>query len=449
MIAEFGDVTDPSPISDINLTIMSHQQQLDIGSSSSTTVPHQQLGIGLTTVPQQQQLGIASNSSAKVPRQQLGIGDNSSASVVIVPRKQLGVGMEMPVKVICKGEEIEEGRVIKAEAKSWPGSNERSFLLSTADNGDSSHTFSIVPEQLAIGRYQLCVTVNNQPVQGSPFGPLGILPKRDYTKLKDPVETISNVRGPVYIAFSDNGDVFVTSDTHCVLVYDKNGKKKATIGSKGSGEVQFLSPSGIDVKGEVLYVAEYQGHRIHVLTTAGEFIGTFGEYGDDVGQFDSPCVIRISPDGKMFVADYGNGRIQVFNSDWSICHIIDASVGVALEFIPPNSICLDFSGNLHVSGTSNYNLVNVFTPNGQFVRYYGDEEVSVMAVDIAIDPSGFSLVACHDSNSLKIFDAEGAFVHSVTVLGIYGVSVAADGSVLIASRHCHGNSYCGNQLLKY
>ena len=45
-------------------------------------------------------------------------------------------------------------------------------------------------------------------------------------------------------------------------------------------------PYGIDISGEVVYVAEWGGHRIHKLTTGGEYIGgTFGEEGCGIGQF--------------------------------------------------------------------------------------------------------------------------------------------------------------------
>ena len=93
----------------------------------------------------------------------------------------------------------------------------------------------------------------------------------------------------MYIAFSDNGDMFVTSESdHCIHVYDSSGKKKTTIGSEGSGKLQFNEPQGIAITGDVIYVAEYGGNRIHKLTTGGEFLGTFGERGSDIGQFQWP-----------------------------------------------------------------------------------------------------------------------------------------------------------------
>ena len=59
-------------------------------------------------------------------------------------------------------------------------------------------------------------------------------------------------------------------------------------------------------------MAEWGGDRIHKLTT-GEFIGAFGEQGSGIGQFNRPSDVKISPDGKVYVADFFYDRVQVFN----------------------------------------------------------------------------------------------------------------------------------------
>ena len=51
-------------------------------------------------------------------------------------------------------------------------------------------------------------------------------------------------------------------------MYNSSGKKKTIIGSEGNGELQFNEPQGIAITGDVVYVAEYGGNRIHKLTTA-------------------------------------------------------------------------------------------------------------------------------------------------------------------------------------
>ena len=270
-----------------------------------------------------------------------------------------------------------------------------------------------------------------------------VIPQRDYTKLKRPVQTITGINDLRYIAFSDNGDMFVTSDDDCIYVYDSSGKKKTTIGSKGSGELQFQYPRGIAISGEVAYVAEYGGNRIHKLTKEGEYLGTFGQKGSDVGQFNGPTGINISPEGKVYVADRGNDRIQVFHFDWTLSHIIDGKVSGDGSFSSPRGVAFGMSGDVHVTGFVS-NSVTVFTPSGQFLRKY--DQTHLNGPDgIAIDSAGYSLVMNYGSGSLSIYDPSGRFIHSIARFSWphgHGVSVSPDGSIWVAG-------YDYNKLAKY
>ena len=299
------------------------------------------------------------------------------------------------------------------------------------DNGDGTYLVSVVPQQL--GQHHLSITVNGGHIKDSPFT-LNIVPQRDYTQLKEPSQIISGIRDPRFIAFSDNGDMFVTSCNDCIYVYDKSGNRKATIGVWGTGKQQFQSPHGIDISNGVVYVDEYAGHRIRMLTTGGEFIGTFGEKGSGIGQFNCPRDIKISPDGRVYVVDTFNDRVQVFNPDWTISHVIDSSsVPDGVRFYRPMAIAFDLSGDVHVTISS----VTVFTPIGQFVRRYGGSphyggSKLHNARGIAIDLSGYSWVTSWNNRTLSVYDPSGGLVHSIGGFNHpNGVSVSPDGSVWV------------------
>ena len=287
---------------------------------------------------------------------------------------------------------------------------------------------------------ELSLSMKSQSIQDIPFN-VSIVSLQEYlyTKFKNPVQTITGISYPRYIALSDNGDMFATSyGDHCIYVYDNSGRQKTTIGSKGTGSLQFNCPTGIAINKDIMYVAEKEGHRIDTFTLGGKFLGTIGNKGSGNGQFSYPWGICVGPDDKLYVVDTSNNRIQVFHRDGSFAHAINCKVS---ETTFPAGIAFDFSGNLHVT-CAGCNVVIVFTIDGQYVRLYGESCLS-RPRGIAIDSSGNSFVANSNGNSLSIFDPSGNYIHSIGGFNYpVGVAVTSNGSVWVAD---WGN----NRLVKY
>lgn len=85
------------------------------------------------------------------------------------------------------------------------------------------------------------------------------------------------------------------------------------VGLKGDGRGQFDVATGVgtDRQGRI-YVADFSNHRVQVFSAKGRWVGTFGTYGTGPGQFDHPTDVAVSPDGTIYVVDFGNNRIQLF-----------------------------------------------------------------------------------------------------------------------------------------
>ena len=322
------------------------------------------------------------------------------------------------------------GRLVPVKERGTP------IKAKTTDCGDGTYLVSLTPQQL--GEHKLFLTVKGHSIQGSPFK-VSVAASRDYTTLKNPVQTITGINYPYFIAFSNNGDIFVTSHgDQCIYVYDTSGRQKTTIGSCGTGPLQFNYPMGISISGEIMYVGEHTGNRIHKITLGGECLGAFGSKGSGKGQFNGPYAICIGPDGRIYVVDYSNHRIQVFHQDETFSHNIDRTVSGNKEFRSPVGLSFDHFGHLHVTcHCSNIPVVAVFTPEGQYIRQYGQSHLNRPS-GIAIDSSGNSLVINRSGKSLSIFDPHGNYIHSIG--GFYcpvGVAVASNGSVWVADASNH------------
>ncbi|MBV9481520.1 MAG: 6-bladed beta-propeller [Acidobacteria bacterium] len=70
-----------------------------------------------------------------------------------------------------------------------------------------------------------------------------------------------------------------------------------------------------DAAGNAYISDGYINSRIAKFDANGNWIGSWGEPGDGPGQFNVPHSIALDASGKIYVADRGNRRIQVFNQE--------------------------------------------------------------------------------------------------------------------------------------
>ena len=110
-----------------------------------------------------------------------------------------------------------------------------------------------------------------------------------------------------------------TGDAHQVLQYDTGGRLLRSLGTRDHAAMQapFNHPADVCVapSGE-LYVADgYGNSSVHRFSAAGDYISSFGSPGRGPGQFLVPHSVRVSQDGRVYVADRENNRVQVFTAE--------------------------------------------------------------------------------------------------------------------------------------
>jgi DNA-binding beta-propeller fold protein YncE len=79
-----------------------------------------------------------------------------------------------------------------------------------------------------------------------------------------------------------------------------------------TGRNDGVSRLAISPDGKTLYLSDPDRNRVAVIDVGTGAILYFGERGSGNGQFVSPSGIAVGTDGRIYVLDHGNGRVQVF-----------------------------------------------------------------------------------------------------------------------------------------
>jgi len=137
---------------------------------------------------------------------------------------------------------------------------------------------------------------------------------------------------------------------HVVVKFNSEGKVLLTLGKPGvAGDSMetFNRPSAvITAPNGDIYVSDGHGGdsnaRIMKFAKDGTFIKTWGKKGAGPGEFGELHGIALDSSGRVFVADRGNNRIQIFDAEGKY-------ISEWKQFGRPSGIYIDASDTLYVS----------------------------------------------------------------------------------------------------
>ena len=124
----------------------------------------------------------------------------------------------------------------------------------------------------------------------------------------------------------------------------------------------------MDGSGNV-YVADYGNHRIQKFTSGGTYMTQWGTLGTGNGQFQS-LGVAVDGSGNVYVADSYNNRIQKFTSSGTYLTQWGTSRQRERAVLRPYGVAVDGSGNVYVADTGN-NRIQKFTSGGTYLTQWG------------------------------------------------------------------------------
>ncbi len=229
-----------------------------------------------------------------------------------------------------------------------------------------------------------------------------------------------------------------------VVVFDREGNYLSAW-----GEGRFENPHGIYIAGDVVYLTDREGSIAQKCALDGTpllTIGTQGEYSDtgcevagdvcprSAGPFNYLTELVPSPSGDLYVSDgYRNARVHRFSaageliSSWG-----QPGKGGPNEFHLPHSLIVGQDGRVYLCDREN-SRVQVFSPDGEYVTMWTDMQ---RPLDISQDSEGIFYTSERPEDGkppqISVLDGEGKVLERFPSRSAHGSWVDAHGDLYLA-----------------
>jgi peptidylamidoglycolate lyase len=231
-----------------------------------------------------------------------------------------------------------------------------------------------------------------------------------------------------------------------VVVFD--GTSGDVLAQWGAG--LFVMPHGLTVDSDDnVWTTDVALHQVQKLTGAGQpllTLGTAGVPGDDATHFALPTDVAVLPDGGCYVSDgYGNARVARFAAGGAFLGAFGSKGAGRGQFDLPHGIALDGNGRIYVADRSNARI-QVFDGVGRFLAEWKSEALG-RPFGIRIGGDGKAYVvdggdqptSPPDRSRALRLDLDGTIEATFGRFGNYdgqfngghGIAVGADGAVYV------------------
>lgn len=225
-----------------------------------------------------------------------------------------------------------------------------------------------------------------------------------------------------------------------VVVFDRDG---TYLGAWGTGEV--TDPHGLKIVDDIVYTTDRSDSVAKSFTLDGKVLLTLGQRGVHsdtgctgapwlaeraAGPFNHPTEMIAHPNGDIYVTDgYRNARVHRFTRDGKLVTSWGTPGHAEGQFHLPHSIAIDDDGKLYVADRAN-RRIQIFTPEGAFL---GQWTGMGGPNDITRGPHGTFTIAEQEADGnpayVTVRDAKGAVLVRMESRHVHGVGVDSRGDI--------------------
>lgn len=238
--------------------------------------------------------------------------------------------------------------------------------------GDAlSHDGRTFPDQ------RMVIPINDLPNPYERVWPWGELPtgpmdEGDYAGRASFMGMVEGPDGFLYALSRCVANACTGSDLPPFMKFDREGNLMATW---GEGLMDFPHGLAMDAEGN-LWAADQGNHMVFKFSREGELLMTLGERnvpGDPPAQLTDPTHVAVAANGDIFITeghstspDARVSRVSKFASDGTFLMSWGSTGSGIGEFSTPHTIAIDSQGRVFV-GDRNNNRIQIFDQEGNFL----------------------------------------------------------------------------------
>jgi len=222
--------------------------------------------------------------------------------------------------------------------------------------------------------------------------------------------------------------------------YNEINQPILTFGSQGNGNGQFNSPLRVttDSKGNI-FICDYNNQRIQLFDCKGNFILSFPSPGSHGIAINSKEYLLISGDTQL---------VKVLDSQRKLLFSFGSEGKGNGQFNYPYGICVDSKDNIYICDYGNHRI-QIFDLEGKFISTFGSKGNGNgqfnYPIGICINSKGNIIVCEYDNHRIQIFDSKGKFISTFgsegngngQFNGPYGICVDLNDNIFVCDQSNH------------
>ncbi|MCC9599906.1 SMP-30/gluconolactonase/LRE family protein [Stieleria sp. JC731] len=163
------------------------------------------------------------------------------------------------------------------------------------------------------------------------------------------------------VATDNEGCIYIGEygDADRIQKFSPDGDFILSWGATGREPTQFLRPQGLHIDGNVMWVADSGNHRIQRFDLSGkqpELIDIWGSPGSGPGQLFYPYGVFVMPEGDAVVCEYGNGRVQHFDTKGNSIGTWGSPGLQPGQLYDPWGLVVDSKNRMHILDSNNHRV---------------------------------------------------------------------------------------------